>query len=444
MRAHSISRFPALTLGLGSLLLSACGGLVPGLGGGDSVSASRLRAGQEAYQVLPRLSLSVPRPAFLDLETLRPGENPSLVACSFGVTGSQDAVHQFVQIGELVRRSQPIRPLTLTRDITWPNDTIVSPPGALPEPALVVAGGFLVPTKTGAISLLPLEGNGPARAITAPMGGWFYHRTVWRDMNGDGRLDLVTARGIKRMTGGSDGELLWLEQPASQAMSTPWREHVIAKGPDVHFRMADLDGDGREEIIATEFFSRRLTIHWQQGERWTSRVLDSGSALGSAFDVQVVDLDGDGRQDLLVTNHESGRNGSVLAYELPAGFKSSNVSPVRHTLLANIEARKGGMNPAAPGQALAFGKDVATGRPLILVSGDASQKAHLLVPASKGPGSWEYREQTIVDERCTVGQCAAGDVDGDGNPEVFVPAWEKDRIDVFSLVPNTLTARRTR
>jgi hypothetical protein len=444
VHAHSISRFSAWTLGFGSLLLSACGGLVPGLGGQDAVTASRLRAGQNAYQILPRLTLSVPRPAFLDVKALRPGEAPSLVACSFGVTGSQDAVHQFVQIGELVRRSQPIRPLTLTRDVTWPNDTTVAPAGALPEAALVVAGGFLVPTKTGAISLLPLEGNGPARAITAPRAGWFYHRAMWRDMNADGRLDLVTARGIKRMTGGSEGELLWLEQPSSQAMTSTWREHVLVKGPDVHFRMADLDGDGREEIVATEFFSRRLSVHWQQGDRWASRVLDAGATLGSAFDVQVVDLDGDGRQDLLVTNHESGRNGAVLAYELPTDFKSSSVAPVRHTLFGNIEARKGGMNPAAPGQALAFGRDAATGRPLILVSGDASQKAHLLVPMSKGPGSWGYQEQTIVDEGCTVGQCTASDVDGDGNPEVFVPAWEKDRIDVFSLVPNTLTARRTR
>jgi hypothetical protein len=208
--------------------------------------------------------------------------------------------------------------------------------------------------------------------------------------------------------------------------------------------MADLDGDGREEIVASEFFSRKLSVHWQSGDRWSSRVLDAGSALGSAFDIQVVDLDRDGRLDLLVSNHEGGKSGAVFAYELASDFKTSTVSPARHLILGNIEARKGAMNAASPGQAWAFGHDTVTGKPLVLVSGDASQRAHLLVPMSKNPGNWEYREQIIVDEKCTVGACAVEDVDGDGHEEIFVPAYEKDRIDVFSLFPNTTESRKGR
>ena len=44
---------------------------------------------------------------------------------------------------------------------------------------------------------------------------WFYHKTFVIDMNGDGRMDILTARS--KITSGAlpplkaEGELLWLE-----------------------------------------------------------------------------------------------------------------------------------------------------------------------------------------------------------------------------------------
>ena len=49
-------------------------------------------------------------------------------------------------------------------------------------------------------------------------------------MNGDGLLDIVTARAKKPIFGASKGELIWLEQPSSGEVLTYWKEHLITEG----------------------------------------------------------------------------------------------------------------------------------------------------------------------------------------------------------------------
>ena len=56
---------------------------------------------------------------------------------------------------------------------------------------LLVGDGFLVPGKsTGGVYALPAPTTAQNKAVclTTPKSGYFYHRTVLRDMNGDGQL----------------------------------------------------------------------------------------------------------------------------------------------------------------------------------------------------------------------------------------------------------------
>ena len=61
-------------------------------------------------------------------------------------------------------------------------------------------------------------------------------------------------------------------------------------------------------------------------------------------------------------------------------------------------------------------------------------KAHLLRPKSEEANNWEYTEEILIDTGCTVGQSAIADIDGDGGVEIFVPAYDKDLIHVFSYI----------
>ena len=78
--------------------------------------------------------------------------------------------------------------------------------------------------------------------------------------------------------------------------------------------VADLDGDGRDEIIGgfrgKDF---RITVYRANdatGTRWTPTVLDEGHVAGA--DCKVADLTGDGRLDIVCSGASTG---NVMLFE---------------------------------------------------------------------------------------------------------------------------------
>ena len=81
----------------------------------------------------------------------------------------------------------------------------------------------------------------------------------WIDMNGDGRLDYLTARSDAKY---GQGELIYLEHPEEGLSKTPWTEHVITKGPDVMFEVIEHNSYPNSLIIfGAEFFNKALTVY---------------------------------------------------------------------------------------------------------------------------------------------------------------------------------------
>lgn len=375
--------------------------------------------------------ISVDKPAFLSLAKLNTSAPDSLLISSFGPFGG-DAVSTVADIGSHMTGLSQAPVTLISQDTKWPNEASVSPQGVFASPMLLIPGGFLVPGKsTGAISLLnpsTLE----SKDITKPKGGFWYHRVMWKDMDADGKLDILTARANKPIFGSPKGELLWLKQPADP-LNGEWTEHVIAQGPDVYFDVADLNGDGEDEIVVSQFFSKKLSVYWKSGSKYDMRVIDD--SIGQVFDVQISDLNNDGNKDLLVTNHEGGNKGLVLAYEVPKDLAKGAFT--KHVLLKNIETRQGGFNQGSPGTARTFKAkiDDNASKPLILVNGDGSQRAHVLTAQSQQSSDWNYTESELVDVNCTVGLSAIGDANGDGFTDIFVPAYDNNEIHVFTYAP---------
>eukprot|EP00581_Thalassiosira_minuscula_P018175 CAMPEP_0183715222 /NCGR_PEP_ID=MMETSP0737-20130205/9543_1 /TAXON_ID=385413 /ORGANISM="Thalassiosira miniscula, Strain CCMP1093" /LENGTH=868 /DNA_ID=CAMNT_0025944311 /DNA_START=383 /DNA_END=2986 /DNA_ORIENTATION=- len=248
------------------------------------------------------------------------------------------------------------------RSIKWPNEVSSVPKQTyLPsngtyarkedalEDALLVTDGFLVPGKDkGGLYVVRNPGNDLSewrvcltsvtnlkgdtmRTAGSEGGDWFYHRAVWMDLTGDGRLSVMAARaklpllpegdkGVPQQEGGGKtpgkGQLVWLERPKPHsfdpetgtpldvdgtvfdpfnARNTPWKLRVLADGPDVMFSVADLDpADDTIEVIASQFFGEKLSLHsLQRGPEPKivfSRTIDD--QCGAAFSSVLADLDG--------------------------------------------------------------------------------------------------------------------------------------------------------
>ncbi|MEM7201310.1 MAG: VCBS repeat-containing protein [Planctomycetota bacterium] len=118
------------------------------------------------------------------------------------------------------------------------------------------------------------------------------------DLDGDGDLDLVAGNG----TLGFDGELVMLYQDAPRTFSAAL---IQGAGRDpVALVIADLDGNGGQDVITANDDVDRLEVRYQDTPRqFTTAVeLPTGDAPN---DVAAADVDGDGDLDLVVANSRS-------------------------------------------------------------------------------------------------------------------------------------------
>jgi hypothetical protein len=402
------------------------------------------------FTIEERAILDIKKPGYLSFVSDPVTRAPHLLISSFQAFG-KDTLTSITGWDKGLATPQLLDTAILNSEITWPNEARLIDSKIFPSEGLLVSGGFLVPGKsTGAVTFVPWNHPDNALTLTTAKKGWYYHRTEEWDVNNDGLMDIVTARGTIPMMGKPDGELLWLENPGEVQLNVPWQEHIIARGPDVHFRILNHALTSQENktpltIIATEFSARKMTAFRQTaGGSFERTILDD--TLGAAFDIQLEDLNADGRIDLLVTNHEPDSKASVFGYEIDS--ESLKIIK-RHTLLTGIETRQKGIKQASPGTILAFhpvpGTIYAQAKPWILVSGDGSQRAHLLIPKHESDEqSWEYHEHIIWDAQSTVGQSAIGDLDGDGRVEIMIPAYDKNEIAVFTVTPHKSQSPRPR
>ena len=127
--------------------------------------------------------------------------------------------------------------------------------------------------------------------------GWIMS-LVAADMDGDGDEDILASDRK-----GSGRGCFWLENPGAAAVKGPWARHDIGgAGKEVMFlTVADLDADGLDDVLVAVkpdrfLFLRRLA---RDGRSWKTHAIRVPPGVGTPKAVRVGDVNLDGRADIV-------------------------------------------------------------------------------------------------------------------------------------------------
>lgn len=156
------------------------------------------------------------------------------------------------------------------------------------------------------------------------------------DLNGDERTDFVTGWE-------EGGKVRICLHPGPEFVRDPWPALTVGKvrsPEDAVF--ADLDGDGRLDVVsACEGKERRLHVHWAPAApeavtseaAWTTSTFATKPLLQWWMQILPRDLDGDGDIDLIAGSKNAG--GSVTCLLNPGDGESRNLSQWETTPIAD-------------------------------------------------------------------------------------------------------------
>lgn len=292
------------------------------------------------------------------------------------------------------------------------------------------------------------------------------------DMDGDGMLDML---GIG--SGGAVGVARNLGSAAGFSFSTP----SLFSTPETQASRVfsgDLDGDGKKDVIALTIYNT-ITVFRNTGSEGNigldpvGTVATTPAVSGVSPDVKIYDLDGDGKPEIILCNYASrniyvyrniSKDGKIAMsqptkYSLPFNPYTFTVNDLGGDGKADIIVCGSGeiavsvfTNLSVPGdislrlrQDLSVGTAEATGLEVFDIDNDG--KNDMVVTDASQWGVRIFRSQGFTDNKYHFEEgiylptgipprhCNAGDLDGDGKPDLTVML---DYNDVgFNLVANS-------
>ena len=153
------------------------------------------------------------------------------------------------------------------------------------------------------------------------------------DIDNDGDADFVVS--VDSHSGANDeGFVYWYENSGNGSPFRSWQQHVVEAFVPNAFHIgeldvADMDGDGLQDIVVRHLSTPRIVIYFQnQNGSWTPRRFDTVLREG----LTLSDMDGDNRIDIIANGFilfapQNPRSGDWAKVVIDSAFSSAN--PVR-------------------------------------------------------------------------------------------------------------------
>lgn len=197
------------------------------------------------------------------------------------------------------------------------------------------------------------------RTLVADLGRRHAKEILVADVDGDGRDELYAC--VEGETEGAEPDVRLVapvEVRRYDAGTDPKQGRVIATLDDRFCRSlvaGDVDGDGKKEIVASPFKSGVWLLRpgADANQTWSKELVD-GASSGFEHAALLADLDGDGRDELYVAADDQGElrryvwtdgkpvSEVVLRRSVPGSVLTWNLAPVPVELLPAPEARPPG------------------------------------------------------------------------------------------------------
>ena len=264
-----------------------------------------------------------------------------------------------------------------------------------------------------------------------------------RDLDGDGRPEIALASGFYFSESSRGGEIQLLSRPKD--LDEPWQFHPIAVDPVVHrLRWADLDGDGRPELVHAPLFGPgsngprdpkpahlwafRPPAKLRSGP-WQTWKIDE--RLTVLHGLHVEDLDGDGRDEILTASFEG-----IFRFDFEGDGSAGRWKKVRIAAVAKPANQKPGTSRGS--SEIAPGK-LGKGRPMLAAIEPWHGHQVVVYTPDTAASAWRRR---VLDDTLTEGHAlVVADLDGDGADEI-VAGWRAAGGGLSLYDPADATGRR--
>ena len=313
--------------------------------------------------------------------------------------------------------------------------TVSVPTGATFAPITVTVNGLIAyastpfePTFAGVGQAISSATFGPNQNLAAGNGPV---KIVIADLDGDGKPDLVVANTYDHTVWiyqnlSTNGSLTAASFAAPVVLATP----AGSESP-YYVDVADLDGDGKLDIIASDYGDNLISIYRNIStpgslttNSFAARVdLATGT---TPIGIAIRDLDGDGKPEIVTANN--GDN-SISIFQ--------NISTIGNIAFTPRFIATGG-GPLN----VAIGDLDGDGKPDLAVTGNSgfiSLFRNNGTPGNIGTNTFDTRVDLPAQNNSVT--VLIGDLDGDGKPELITTAYQPQTMSVYRNLstPGSLT-----